>query len=115
MIHTVNDDVDFRALVLDVEYILADAIVTCICRIGLQCDVFRVLPSDRKLERFSALTWGVLHGFFSKYGSATPPERIPGFGGDMCAGTHCDDISCQVALRAPSRRAEIKSGSTCQG
>src|ERR1035437_4888965 len=34
--HSIDDDVDFRALVLDVENILADAIVTCVCCIGPQ-------------------------------------------------------------------------------
>jgi hypothetical protein len=44
----VDDVFDFRALVLDVENILADAIVTCVCCIGPQRGVFGLTPGDRK-------------------------------------------------------------------
>src|SRR6202165_3209846 len=54
VIHPVDDDVDFCPLVLDVENILADAIVTGVCCIGPQRGGFGLTPGDRKLGRIPA-------------------------------------------------------------
>ena len=48
VLHSVDNDVDFGALVLDVENILAHAIVTGVCGVGAQRCVFGLAPGDRK-------------------------------------------------------------------
>ena len=65
---TVDEDVDFSPLVLDVENILADAIVTCVCCIGPQRGVFGRTPSDRKFGQFPAVNCGAFYGFLPTKG-----------------------------------------------
>jgi len=48
--HPGDEDVDFRPLVLDVENIFADAIITCIFRINPPSGEFGRSPSDWKVE-----------------------------------------------------------------
>jgi hypothetical protein len=45
--HPLDDYVDFSPLVLDIENILADAIVTCIVRVDLSRSVFGLTPRER--------------------------------------------------------------------
>ena len=59
---SVDDDVHLRALVVEVEDIFADTIVTRVSSIGPNCGIFCLTPGERKFVYFWGAQCAAFHG-----------------------------------------------------